>query len=223
MPGLLCLHPINVLLLLYTMDIQLPADRKSGLKILLNHYGYEYNPWSAYNQNIVQRSKFNRKWVQSSTGSATLGLVCLNQYMFTLRSMTVRDMNQGHNISWTVVETSIWTGGRTDEIHRWTDSTDNDSHYNDVIMSTISSQITSLTIVYSTIYSGADQRKHQSSASLAFVQGIHREPVYPRTYGQWRGKCFHLMTSSWAFSARGLKFMILVDFFTKCQPKLFSC
>ena len=36
-------------------------------------------------------------------------------------------------------------------------------------MSTIASQITSLTIVYSTIYSGADQSKHQSSASLAFV------------------------------------------------------
>ena len=34
-----------------------------------------------------------------------------------------------------------------------------------------------LKIVYSTIYSGADQRKHQSSASLAFVQGIHRWPV----------------------------------------------
>ena len=39
------------------------------------------------------------------------------------------------------------------------------------------SQITNLTIVYSTIYSGADQRKHQSSASLAFVRGIHRRPV----------------------------------------------
>ena len=43
-------------------------------------------------------------------------------------------------------------------------------------MSTITSQITSLTIVYSTIYSGADQSKHQSSASLAFVWGIHRGP-----------------------------------------------
>ena len=39
------------------------------------------------------------------------------------------------------------------------------------------SQITSLTNVYSTAYSGADQRKHQSSASLAFVRGIHRWPV----------------------------------------------
>ena len=44
-------------------------------------------------------------------------------------------------------------------------------------MSTIASQITSLTIVYSTVYSGANQRKHQYSASLAFVQGIHRGPV----------------------------------------------
>ena len=51
------------------------------------------------------------------------------------------------------------------------------SHYNDVIMSAIASQITSLTIVYSTVYSDADQRKHQISASLAFVWGVHRWPV----------------------------------------------
>ena len=50
-------------------------------------------------------------------------------------------------------------------------------HYSYVIMDTIVSQITSLTIVYSTIYSDADQRNHQSSASLAFVWGIHRGPV----------------------------------------------
>ena len=50
-------------------------------------------------------------------------------------------------------------------------------HYCDVIMSEIASQITSLTIVYSTVYSVADQRKHQSYASLAFVWGIHRRPV----------------------------------------------
>ena len=51
------------------------------------------------------------------------------------------------------------------------------THYNDVIMGSIASHITSLTIVYSAVYSGADQRKHQSSASLAFVWGIHRGPV----------------------------------------------
>ena len=44
-------------------------------------------------------------------------------------------------------------------------------------MGAIASQITSITIVYSTVYSDTDQRKHQSSASLAFVQGIHRWPV----------------------------------------------
>ena len=44
-------------------------------------------------------------------------------------------------------------------------------------MSAIASQITSLTVVFSTVYSDADQRKHQSSASLAFVQGIGRWPV----------------------------------------------
>ena len=44
-------------------------------------------------------------------------------------------------------------------------------------MGAITSQITSLTIVYSTVYSDADQRKHQSSASLAFVWGLHRGPV----------------------------------------------
>ena len=44
-------------------------------------------------------------------------------------------------------------------------------------MGAMASQITSLTIVYSTVYSGADQRKRKSSASLAFVRGIHRWPV----------------------------------------------
>ena len=47
-------------------------------------------------------------------------------------------------------------------------SHDHPVHYCDVIMGAIASQITSLTIFYLTIHSGADQRKHQSSASLAF-------------------------------------------------------
>ena len=44
-------------------------------------------------------------------------------------------------------------------------------------MGAIASQITSLTIVYSTVYPDADQSRHQSSASLAFVWEIHRGPV----------------------------------------------
>ena len=50
-------------------------------------------------------------------------------------------------------------------------------HYSDIIMDVMASQITSLTIVYSTVCSDEDQREHQSSASLAFVRGIHQWPV----------------------------------------------
>ena len=64
--------------------------------------------------------------------------------------------------------------------HLWTvriSSIEISCHYNDVIMGAVASQITSLTIVYASAYSGTDQRKLQSSASLAFVRGIHRRPV----------------------------------------------
>ena len=50
-------------------------------------------------------------------------------------------------------------------------------HYDDVIMTMLASHITSLTVVYSIVYSGVNIRKHQSSASLAFVLEIHRGPV----------------------------------------------
>ena len=71
--------------------------------------------------------------------------------------------------------------------------------YCDVIMGTMASLIASLTVVHSTVYSGADQTKHQSSASLAFVQGIHWWPVnsphkWPVTRRMCE-ECFHLMTS----------------------------
>ena len=61
----------------------------------------------------------------------------------------------------------------------------NPQHYSDVIMTTLASQITSLTVVYSIVYSDAYQRKHQSSASLAFVWGIHRDRWLPRTRGSY--------------------------------------
>ena len=50
-------------------------------------------------------------------------------------------------------------------------------NYCDVIMDAMASQITSVSIVYLAVCSGLDQRKHQSSAWLAFVRGIHRRPV----------------------------------------------
>ena len=55
------------------------------------------------------------------------------------------------------------------------------NHYNDVIMSAITSQITSLTIVYSAVYSGTDQRNYQSSASLSFVREFTCHWWIPRT------------------------------------------
>ena len=56
-------------------------------------------------------------------------------------------------------------------------------YYSDVIIGTMASYITGITIVFSTVYSGADQRKHQSSTSMGFVRGIHRWPVHsPRKW-----------------------------------------
>ena len=60
----------------------------------------------------------------------------------------------------------------------------------DVMTTAMESQITSVTIVYSTVYSGADQRKHQSSVSLAFVRGIHRSPVNSPLIGPVTRKMF---------------------------------
>ena len=62
-------------------------------------------------------------------------------------------------------------------------SSDITPHHGDVIMGAMAYRITSLKIVCTTVYSGADQRQHQSSASLAFVRGIHRtgDRWIPRT------------------------------------------
>ena len=90
-------------------------------------------------------------------------------------------------------------------------------HLNNVIMGAMASQVTSLTIVYSSVYSGEDQRKHQRSASLAFVRAVHWWPVnsphkwpitrkvfpfrhhecrYPPLWGQWM---FHRGGKRWVF------------------------
>ena len=90
-------------------------------------------------------------------------------------------------------------------------------HYGNVIMRAIAYQITSLTIVYSTVYSDADQRKHQSSASLAFVWGIHQGPVNSPYKWAVTRKCFHLMTSSWSpwITMRCLHICTSLDHFKK--------
>ena len=76
------------------------------------------------------------------------------------------------------------------------------SHYNDVIMVAMASQITGVSIVCSTVYSGGNQRKHQSSASLACVcvwggGGGGGGGGEEFTGDQWiRGNSFHFTTSS---------------------------
>ena len=86
-----------------------------------------------------------------------------------------------HDWDGTLPGTGYWSGSSCSWDHsEWKISSlvqNQDWHYRDVIMGEIASQITSLKIVYSTVYSDADQRKHQSSASLAFVRAIHRGPV----------------------------------------------
>ena len=67
-------------------------------------------------------------------------------------------------------------------------NTDYAKHHGDVIMGAIASQITSLTIVYSTVYSDADQRKHQSSASLVFcVDNLPGTGEYPAQRASYAG------------------------------------
>ena len=71
-------------------------------------------------------------------------------------------------------------------------------------MSAMASQITSLTIVYSTVYSDTYQRKHQCSALLAFVRGIHRWPVNSSHKGPVTRKMFPLddVIMWWLFHRR---------------------
>ena len=66
------------------------------------------------------------------------------------------------------------------------------NHYADVIMGAMASQINSLPIIYLAVYAGEYQRKYQSSASLAFVWGIHRWPVNSPHMGPVTQKIFPL-------------------------------
>ena len=75
-----------------------------------------------------------------------------------------------------------------------------EEHYDDAIIGALASQITSLTVVYSTVYSDADQRKHQGSASLAFMRGIHRGPVNSPHKWPVTRKMFHFMMSPCSFT-----------------------
>ena len=102
----------------------------------------------------------------SSVGRGTWGIVCQQ------------------SACWPTVDV-CWVEYITRNMHTGTEQ-----HYNDVIISAMASQITSLAIVHSTAYLGVDQRKHQSSASLAFVWGINRWPVNSPYSGPMTRKMF---------------------------------
>ena len=70
------------------------------------------------------------------------------------------------------------------------------AYCNGVIMGAMASKTTGLTILYSTVYSCADQRKHQTSRHWPLCGEFSGDRWIPCTNGQRRGKCFHLMTSS---------------------------
>ena len=69
-------------------------------------------------------------------------------------------------------------------------------HYNDAIMSVMVSQITSLTIVYSTVKTQIKENI-KAPRHWPLCGEFTGDRWIPRTKGQWRGKCFHLMMSSW--------------------------
>ena len=94
---------------------------------------------------------------------------CVWKIRFYCWKTTFNQQNTSHGVILQGLSVCMWIAGLI--------GPSSCNHYNDVIMGAMASQITSLTIVYSTVCSCADQRKHQSSASLAFVWGIHRLPV----------------------------------------------
>ena len=93
--------------------------------------------------------------------------------------MLLLGLHWTHKISYTPRTTKLLGGytGFTPSVRPSVRLSVRPSHYDDVVMGAIASHITSLTIVYTTVYWDSDQSKHQSSASLAFVWGIHRGPV----------------------------------------------
>ena len=72
-------------------------------------------------------------------------------------------------------------------------------HYTDVIMTTIASQITSPTVVYSIVYSDQIKENIKAPRHWPLCGEFTGDRWILRTNGQLRGKCFHLMTSSWLY------------------------
>ena len=118
----------------------------------------------------IQKVYFKKIYTRLSSGNVRYIAQYLNMTVWILAG---NDINFSIAAAW--IRLHVWSILVCNEGGRLTPCPP--CHYSDVIMSTMASQITSLTSVYSTVYSDADQRKHQSSASLAFVRGVHRGPM----------------------------------------------
>ena len=94
----------------------------------------------------------------------------------------------------------LWLGCCPDSYYRnyYVYALPSNQHYSDVIMGAVGFQITCASIARSTVYSGGNQRNHQSSAPLAFVRGIHRWPVDFPHKGSVTKIVSIAMTSSWS-------------------------
>ena len=89
------------------------------------------------------------------------------------------------------------------------------NHYGDVIMGMMASQITSITIVYSTVYSVQIKENIKAPRHWPLCGEFTGDRWIPRTKDQWRGKCFHLMTSSWMMANYS-------DQYIRCSVEPFS-
>ena len=73
-------------------------------------------------------------------------------------------------------------------------------HYRDVIMGVMVSQITSLTIVYSTFIQAQFKENTKAPRHWPLWGEFTGDRWIPHVKGRWSGKCFHLMTSSWSYN-----------------------
>ena len=91
---------------------------------------------------------------------------------------------------WNAIYRHWWVGGWKIDGYQRAATNNIALHYSDVIIRAMVSQITGVSMAFSTVCSGAAQRKHQSSASLAFVRGVHRSPVNSPQKGPVTRKIF---------------------------------
>ena len=143
-------------------------------KYLLRHWVFSIQNWSIctrFSCRIFYKISRCRLERESCVNSfAKMDFI----WIFSCRSKACEHLTISENsIAISNVVTLLTMKLRIWLILRW----QQDHYYSDVIMGAMASQITSVTLVYSTFYSAAYERKHQSSASLAFVRVIHRWPV----------------------------------------------